>query len=59
MAKTVTPMPMPVTDWPDRRSPNDQKDYGDDLAAGLDPSSKGELKSWDPGNQPGGKKSWN
>jgi len=50
---------MPATEWPDRRSPNDQRDYGDDPKAGLDPTSKGELGSWNPGNQPGKKKSWN
>ncbi len=59
MATVPSPKPMPLTEWPDRRSPDDQKDYGDDLVAGLDPASKGELKSWNPGNQPGKKKSWN
>ena len=52
---------MPVTEMPDRRSPNDQRDYGDDPVAGIDPGTKtGELSSWNPGNQSGGsRKSWN
>ena len=51
---------MPVTEWPDRRSPDDQRDYGDDLVAGLDPAGGGGvLKSWNPDNQPAKKKSWN
>ena len=45
MAKVVKPKPMPVTDMPDRKSANDQKDYGDDLVAGI----KTDFKSWNPG----------
>ena len=50
---------MPVTEMPDRRSPDDQRDYGDDPVAGIDPSGGGELKSWNPANQSGSRKSWN
>ncbi len=61
MAETVRPRPMPVTEMPDRRSPDDQRDYGDDLAAGI--KNNGEdgpgVKSWNPANQPGKYKSWN
>jgi hypothetical protein len=60
MAEIVRPKPMPVTEMPDRRSPNDQKDYGDDLKAGLDgQNGSGQLKSWNPDNQPGKWKTWN
>lgn len=47
----VDPQPrkaMPRTDMPDRRSPNDQKNYGDDLVAGI----KGPKAAHNPGQKP-------
>ena len=53
MSKVPSPKPMPVTSMPDRVDSRDQRDWGQQLKAGI--SSSNDMKI-NPGKEPEGEK---